>query len=604
MAITIADYSYRQKITGNAPASSLGGFAVLITEANVDSTFWDNVDNGGGDVRVSINEDGTSQLPLEIVLCNTATDKLIAWVRFPTYSTSARELYLFSGNSGQSKAGETTTYGRNNVWQDYVYVLHNALDDSAGNISAPTVTGTATSVVGPFGNSGGGRSYDGGSNYLTGNFTGYNNVFTLQSTSTVGSDRIHCLGKTGSSSDQINLRSVNSSNRDKLSFDVDGDDASDTATSMSSTEYNYLVARQVGLSERNIYANDGAVSASNTATVSTTGQSVFRVNASADSSPFNNGDISSYSEIKLRLDVLSDNFLASEYSNQDDPANFWAQSTPDDPSGGGGGITADGAITLPSLVFAGSATDTTSEVTAAGDITLPSLVFAGSATDSTSEITAAGDITLPSLVFAGSATDSTSEITAAGDITLPSLVFAGSATDSTSEITAAGDITLPSLVFAGSASTSEVGQVTAAGDITLPSLVFAGSATDSTSEITAAGDITLPSLLFQGNASDSTSKITATGAITLPSLVFAGSATDTETTEVTASGAITLPSLVFQGSATDSTSEVTVSGAITLPSLVFAGNATAGQVISDFTIQIDNTAKIIETTPNSFTIRI
>ena len=170
-------------------------------------------------------------------------------------------------------------------------------------------------------------------------------------------------------------------------------------------------------------------------------------------------------------------------------------------------------------------------------------------------------------------------ITADGAITLPSLVFAGSATDSTSEITAAGDITLPSLVFAGSASTSEVGQVTAAGDITLPSLVFAGSATDTTSELTATGAITLPSLVFQGNASDSTS-------------------------EVTAAGAITLPSLVFQGSATDSTSEVTVSGAITLPSLVFAGNATAGQVISDFTIQIDNTAKIIETTPNSFTIRI
>jgi len=267
-------------------------------------------------------------------------------------------------------------------------------------------------------------------------------------------------------------------------------------------------------------------------------------------------------------------------------------------------VTAAGDITLPSLVFAGSATDSTSEVTAAGDITLPSLVFAGSATDSTSEVTAAGDITLPSLVFAGSATDSTSEITAAGDITLPSLVFAGSATDSTSEVTATGDITLPSLVFAGSASTSEVGQVTAAGDVTLPSLVFAGSATDTTSELTATGAITLPSLVFQGNASDSTSEVTAAGDITLPSLVFAGSATDTETTEVTASGAITLPSLVFQGSATDSTSEVTVSGAITLPSLVFAGNATAGQVISDFTIQIDNTAKIIETTPNSFTIRI
>ena len=290
-------------------------------------------------------------------------------------------------------------------------------------------------------------------------------------------------------------------------------------------------------------------------------------------------------------------------------------------------ITADGAITLPSLVFAGSATDSTSEITAAGDITLPSLVFAGSATDSTSEVTAAGDITLPSLVFAGNATDSTSEVTAAGDITLPSLVFAGSATDSTSEVTAAGDITLPSLVFAGNA-TDSTSEVTAAGDITLPSLVFAGTATDTTSEVTAAGDITLPSLVFAGSAStsevgqvtaagditlpslvfagsatDTTSELTATGAITLPSLVFQGNASDS-TSEVTAAGAITLPSLVFQGSATDSTSEVTVSGAITLPSLVFAGNATAGQVISDFTIQIDNTAKIIETTPNSFTIRI
>ena len=115
-----------------------------------------------------------------------------------------------------------------------------------------------------------------------------------------------------------------------------------------------------------------------------------------------------------------------------------------------GGVTANGDVTLPSLVFAGSATDSTSEVTANGDVTLPSLVFAGSATDSTPEVTANGDITLPSLVFSGSATDSTPGIAANGDVTLPSLVFAGSATDSTSEVTANGDITLPSLVFAGS----------------------------------------------------------------------------------------------------------------------------------------------------------
>ena len=252
-----------------------------------------------------------------------------------------------------------------------------------------------------------------------------------------------------------------------------------------------------------------------------------------------------------------------------------------DLGGGGTPVTAAGDITLPSLVFSGSATDTTSEVTAAGDITLPSLVFSGSATDTTSEVTAAGDITLPSLVFSGSATDTTSEVTAAGDITLPSLVFSGSATDTTSEVTAAGDITLPSLVFSGSATnTQPAGLVTATGDITLPSLVFSGSATDTTSEVTATGDITLPSLVFSGSATDTTSEVTATGDITLPSLVFSGSATDT-------------------------TSEVTATGDITLPSLVFSGSATAGEVgPSEFTIIIDVSTKTIQTTLNHFTIEV
>jgi hypothetical protein len=167
----------------------------------------------------------------------------------------------------------------------------------------------------------------------------------------------------------------------------------------------------------------------------------------------------------------------------------------------GGAISVTGAITLPSLVFTGSATDSTPEVTAAGAITLPSLVFTGSATDSTPEVTAAGAITLPSLVLTGSATDSTPEVTAAGAITLPSLVFTGSATDSTPEVTATGAVTLPSLVFTGSATDSTPG-VIATGAITLPSLVFTGSATDSTPEITATGAITLPSLVFSGTAGD------------------------------------------------------------------------------------------------------
>jgi len=624
-----SDFTWKA-VTANFPIGAKDGGA-------------DSILNGGGNLRAYVDDTKAVQLPVEIVTFVTGgSPDIEVWGRSPTLNV-ASTVYIEADTVATSQPAVTVTYGRNNVWQDYHFASHDGVINSTGSGATTTTTGTPVfnsdgvdldgatviydvasledvelvslkfdvTVVGSSNNkffvaAGGGGFFDGG--FGVGNFGSGNKSLR----SFKGNDNGNILASSGSNAYVNNVIFTAHGTYDQTVGIVIYVDGSPIASGATSGDYKGINPElKIGNANadiiiHNVYAYQGVISADR---------------------------------------------ATSEFNNQDSPASFWTTSAWEDQDAGGG-ITADGAITLPSLVFAGSATDSTSEitaagditlpslvfagsatdstsevtaagditlpslvfagsatdstseVTAAGDITLPSLVFAGSATDSTSEITAAGDITLPSLVFAGSATDSTSEITAAGDITLPSLVFAGSATDSTSEITAAGDITLPSLVFAGSASTSEVGQVTAAGDITLPSLVFAGSATDSTSEITAAGDITLPSLLFQGNASDSTSKITATGAITLPSLVFAGSATDTETTEVTASGAITLPSLVFQGSATDSTSEVTVSGAITLPSLVFAGNATAGQVISDFTIQIDNTAKIIETTPNSFTIRI
>ena len=303
-----------------------------------------------------------------------------------------------------------------------------------------------------------------------------------------------------------------------------------------------------------------------------------------------------------------------------------------------GGITASGDIDLPSLVFAGSASDSSSVITATADIDLPSLSFTGSATDSTSEIAITGDITLPSLSFTGSATDSTSEITATGTIDLPSLVFAGSstitqpvgvvtltgaielpslafagtATDSTSEVTASGDIGIPSLVFTGSA-TDSTSVVTVSGVVSLPSLLFSGDVTitDPVDVITIDGDISIPSLAFTGSATDTTSQVTLSGSVDLPSLAFSGSATDS-TSVVTLSGDVLLPSLSFLGSATDSTSVVTVTGIIGLPSMLFDGAATSGIVTPDFTIIIDdlnktiqtalNSTNTIETTPNLFTI--
>ena len=122
---------------------------------------------------------------------------------------------------------------------------------------------------------------------------------------------------------------------------------------------------------------------------------------------------------------------------------------------------------------------------------------------------------------------------------------------------------------------------------------------------TAAGAVVLPSLVVAGTATDTTSVVTAAGAVVLPSLVVAGTATDTDPPGLaTAAGAVVLPSLVVAGTATDTTSVVTAAGAVVLPSLVVAASAVSGRAESDFTIEIDNRAKMIQTTLNNFTIRI
>jgi hypothetical protein len=343
MSITIANYSYRQLITGTAPASSLSGFSVLITEANVDSTFWDNVDNGGGDVRVSINEDGTSQLPLEIVLCNTSTDELIAWVRFPTYSTSARELYVFSGNTGQTQPAVTATYARNNVWQDYQLVFHGTgLVDSTGNITPTKGSGATQVTTGKFGSA---YEFNGTNNaridFVLPTNPASTATWTLQAWANVDSgasnETIIAIADKDVSNDQDRLIQTNNTTCEVSDFNGSGAQCSVTANSGVWNLYTYKLDQNITFSEASLSVNNGTPD-TRSAGEDVTAFDRVTLGTTADSTAiwFLTGKVQ---EARLSYTALSDNFLASEYSNQDDPANFWTQSTPDDPSGGGGAVT-------------------------------------------------------------------------------------------------------------------------------------------------------------------------------------------------------------------------------------------------------------------------
>ena len=373
------NYSQGQKITAtNAPASTLSGFIGFFTADNVDSTFWDNVDNGGGDIRVSINEDGTSQLPLQVEICNTTTDKLYAWVRFPTYSTAAREIYIYSGNPGQSKEGDGTTYGRDNVWQDYLAVNHgrDLVNSTGGNNF--TVLGTAPTAISQ--KHGAGWNFNAGNGLLLSAITaGPTPEFTLESFGGFVDDTIP-----GALNDQflgVVSLAVNASSfgldytmrpfqSDSPLHRMDADTPQNSQTTAFSENGDYFstgayFAQTRDSDSLNISygfgpSNDESGSFTDVPS-NTTDLDVFGIGGRADASEtyYNNVTV----EARARIGVLSADHLAEHASNYLDPGLFWTQSAPFVPGGGGTDVDVD-VTGVEATGAVGTATVTTGSVVA------------------------------------------------------------------------------------------------------------------------------------------------------------------------------------------------------------------------------------------------
>lgn len=141
----------RVQATGQTPVATAAGFVALFTLDNFQGTRNEIVNggpnsalNGGGDIRVSTDDAGANQLPLEIVQFTvSATPSLQAiefWVRFPTYEAANRAVWVFYNRAGQTQPPVTDAFGRNSVWQDLNRGFHgsNLRIDVSGN----TVDGT------------------------------------------------------------------------------------------------------------------------------------------------------------------------------------------------------------------------------------------------------------------------------------------------------------------------------------------------------------------------------------------------------------------------------------------------------------------------------
>ncbi|MDA8596759.1 DUF2341 domain-containing protein [Candidatus Pacebacteria bacterium] len=152
------NWLYRDMITINASEidDDLTNFPVYLDLADFSTSFFNNINVDGGDIRITTS-DGETETAREIVSVSTGTETGEVHFLAPTLSSSTDSIfYIYYGNSGASDYAIDDTYGAENVWDDdYLAVYHMQSEDSVDSTSfdrdAVAVGDTPTTAAGRFG---------------------------------------------------------------------------------------------------------------------------------------------------------------------------------------------------------------------------------------------------------------------------------------------------------------------------------------------------------------------------------------------------------------------------------------------------------------------
>lgn len=368
-------WSRRQAIAIQSSAVSgsgtLSDFPVLITRDHLDDEVVDPsgsnaAQSDGGDVRFSSDEDGNTQLPCEIVnwehdSVSAAGDADIeAWVKVDVSGTADTTIYVwYDTASSDSQPAVTDTFGRNAVWSDYEFVYHMNEDpsgtapqlaDSTGNGHDLTSAGsmvTGDLVAGVFG----GKAWrfdDASSQYAA-----KAGSLTLGATDDMS---LQCWGKAdhaalvggavsvfGDATDKIAEICWNSAGANKAAEGIAGK-AADLIKSVTEpgtvwTKFDLTVDESASL-DKTFYAN-GAEENSGAQNRTDWPDDITDIAVGARYGVDNDGTLAGFfsgdiDEVRMRMALLSADWIATEFANQDDPATFATAGTPEDAGGGGG----------------------------------------------------------------------------------------------------------------------------------------------------------------------------------------------------------------------------------------------------------------------------
>ncbi|MCK9325575.1 MAG: LamG domain-containing protein [Bacteroidales bacterium] len=117
-------------------------FPVYLNEDNFDSEIFDADGsycalNGGGDLRFTSDEAGTSQLPCEVVSFVTDNDpsngKAEIYVKRSLSSSANTSIYVWYRKSGETQPAADSTYGSENVWNSSYKAVYHLSQDPSGS---------------------------------------------------------------------------------------------------------------------------------------------------------------------------------------------------------------------------------------------------------------------------------------------------------------------------------------------------------------------------------------------------------------------------------------------------------------------------------------
>ena len=332
-------WNYREKLTidHTKVSSNLTNFPVLFDFNSVsDSNIFTYSKSNCFDLLVT-SDDGLTQLSHEVELCDKtpASENIVLWVRVPDLSSSVdTDLYVYFGNAGSSDQSNSS-----GVW-DANYSLVQHLEETSGTVYDSTSNdndGTPVGVIlDSVGKIDGADSFDGSNDYTT--LTSSNNITgnNLQKATysawvkfvSTPREYITALKRSSSQSTLIALVAnydgvgtgslgvltrVNADNtHTALTFDDDYDDDA----------WHYLVATINDLN-RTIFIDGDIKSSDSSGMASVSNNTASGSIGSFTTTSFPYGGL--IDDVRFSKTVRSDDWIATEYNNQNSPNTFYSK---------------------------------------------------------------------------------------------------------------------------------------------------------------------------------------------------------------------------------------------------------------------------------------